>query len=112
MAGATLRWGVTEAFDAPDWPWGLLLVNTVGSLVLGWLLAADWRGDVERLVRPAIGIGFCGSLTTVSGLSVTLAELGRDDRWGLGTGYLVATVLAGGAAVLVGARLRRSGAAA
>ncbi len=107
MAGAGARWVVVEALGDGDWPWGLLVVNTVGSLVLGWLLGGGWRPDVGRLLRPAIGIGFCGSLTTMSGVAVALAELGRDDRWGVGTAYLATTLVAGALAVLVGARSRR-----
>lgn len=107
MAGAGARWGVVELLGDGDWPWGLLVVNTVGSAVLGWLLAGDWRADVSRLLRPAIGIGFCGSLTTMSGVAVAVAELGRDDRWGLGAGYLVASLAAAAVAVVVGAGLRR-----
>ncbi len=107
MAGAGARWAVVETLGAGDWPWGLLVVNTAGSLVLGWLLGGEWRADVGRLLRPAVGIGFCGSLTTMSGVAVALAELGRDDRWGLGTAYLMTTLAAGAAAVLVGTRTRR-----
>jgi len=107
MGGAAARWGVVEALGGGDWPWGLLVVNTSGSLILGWLLAGDFRRDAARLLRPAVGVGFCGSLTTMSGVAVALAELGRDDRWGLGAAYLTATLLAGGLAVMAGSRLRR-----
>ncbi len=106
MAGAGARWGVVELVGDGDWPWGLLAANTVGSAVLGWLLAGDWRGDVSRLLRPAVGIGFCGSLTTMSGVAVALAELGRDARWGLGAAYLTTSLAAAAAGVVAGARTR------
>lgn len=76
VIGATCRWAVGEL----DWStstW-LLTVNTVGCLVLG-AVVARWA-DRSHPLRLALGVGFCGGLTTFSGLAVELAErLDADD---------------------------------
>ena len=108
MAGTAVRWGVTELDGDASWPWGLLAVNVAGSLVLGWLLAERWADDdTERALRLALGVGFCGSLTTMSAFGVAVAELGRDERWAPAVGYTAASLLAASAAVVVGATVRR-----
>ncbi|MEZ5115329.1 MAG: fluoride efflux transporter CrcB [Candidatus Nanopelagicales bacterium] len=48
---------VTGAF-----PWGTLLVNVLGSLVLGLVLGAA----LPPPARLLLGVGFCGALTTFS----------------------------------------------
>ncbi|GAB3074163.1 fluoride efflux transporter FluC [Phycicoccus sp. Root101] len=45
---------------------GTLVVNVVGSLVLG--LVAGWA-TAPPWVMPLVGIGFCGALTTFSTLA-------------------------------------------
>lgn len=66
-AGGLLRYALTAA------PGGLLLANGLGALVLGALLVltAD-RG--RWWLRPAVGTGFCGALTTMSGVAVLAEE--------------------------------------
>ena len=55
---------------------GTLLVNIVGSLVLGLLVGAGTTGWPLALV----GIGFCGALTTFSTLALEVWDAMADDR--------------------------------
>lgn len=71
VAGATGRWAVGE-IGWPTWV-SLLVVNTVGCAVLGWVVAR-WA-EREHPVRLALGVGLCGGFTTFSGLAVELAQL-------------------------------------
>ena len=83
-AGAAGEWGL---------PWGTLLVNTGGSLVLGWSAAQALEGAVSGLV----GVGFCGGLTTYSSFAVQTVALGVRR----GSAYVALTlVLALGACAL------------
>lgn len=64
--------------------WGTLLVNLVGSAVLGGLVG----GAVEGHRLALLGTGFCGGLTTYSAFAVQSVQGGRR----LGTAYAVTTV--------------------
>lgn len=98
-----------------------LVINVVGSLVLGVLLEAlalhgPDRG-VRRTLRLLVGSGFCGGFTTYSTLGVDAATFVAGGRWTVailyGLGSIVPGVLAAAAgvwlAVIRHRRLRRTG---
>jgi CrcB protein len=64
-------------------PWGTILVNIIGSLVIGFV--ATFTGPSGRLVVPVdaqafVMVGLCGGFTTFSAFSVQTLELARDGR--------------------------------
>jgi fluoride exporter len=61
--GAPLRYLAGRAFPGPR---GTLLVNVVGSLLLGFLVALPANG----VALAGLGTGFCGALTTYSTFSL------------------------------------------
>ncbi|MFC6836670.1 fluoride efflux transporter CrcB [Halomarina ordinaria] len=71
VLGAVARYLVTEAVDVEGLPLGTVLVNVLGSFVLGALTFAG-AGDDLLL---ALGTGACGSFTTFSSFSVQTVEL-------------------------------------
>jgi len=66
VPGALLRWQFGVVFHDRD-----VLVNVLGSLILGLLLGLPYRPRLQLLV----GIGFCGSLTTFSSWMVNSVDL-------------------------------------
>lgn len=97
--GSVLRWAVGEV----DWSTGtvLLVVNTVASGLLG-VVIATWA-DREHPIRLSLGVGFCGGLSTFSGLAVELAS--RLDRGEpLDAFVLAAASLGFGLAAFLGGR--------
>ncbi len=56
-------------------PWGILLVNVVGSFLLGMFVALGLTGSSLAL----LGSGFCGGLTTYSTFAVQTTKLGSRD---------------------------------
>jgi len=84
------------------------MANVVGSVVLGWvatlLLQTPASNDQQRGLL-ALSSGFCGSLTTFSSFVVDVAENLRSGSLTAGLGSLVASVVLGGLAVLLGHRL-------
>lgn len=60
--GALLRYGTTRALDAEAFPYGTLVVNALGSFVLGLVTFAG-VGDQALLL---VGVGGCGAFTTFS----------------------------------------------
>jgi CrcB protein len=82
-------------------PWGTLIVNVTGSLLLGLLTGLAGDGHLPSWVTLVAGTGFCGALTTYSTFTYETFRLGQDGAW-LYAFVNVATSLAAGmgAAVL------------
>ncbi len=90
--GAPLRYLVGHHLDG-ELPTGTLLVNVLGSFLLGLLSGLALDGQAMAL----LGSGFCGAFTTFSAFSVKATELGPRR----GTAYVLLTVgLALGACAL------------
>ena len=102
VIGATARWAVGAGagpLDATTFPWPTFAVNVVGCMLIG--LAA------RRVERGTMGWAFAvtgvlGGFTTMSAFAVELNHLADADRTGLAALYLVATLLAGLGALLIG----------
>jgi len=110
VAGAALRWAVLTTVEPGSFPWPVLVINIVGSLLLGAVLAEEWVHPSARLVlHDLAGIGFCGGLTTFSTFAVEIVDLTRDGHLGTAVVYGVASV--GGAliGIVVGAAALRRG---
>lgn len=86
-------------------PWATLVVNMAGAFAVGVLATRIARGRTSARLRPFAVTGVCGGLTTFSTVMVELNLLVRDGRGGVALAYLAVTLVAGGAAAAVGARL-------
>jgi len=94
IAGAALRWWITDVGPVDDgWfsydsatgmtssetpgviQWRMIIVNLVGTAILGAVLTWRRTASANRRRWLAIGTGFCGSLTTFSALAVEIARL-------------------------------------
>lgn len=111
-AGAVARFWVDGSIRsrwAARFPWGTLVINVSGSLLLGVLTGLALFHGAPSATRTIVGTGFCGGYTTFSTASfetVRLVQSGRRVQAALnGVGTLLLTVLAGGAGLLL-ARLR------
>lgn len=62
-------------------PWGTLLVNVVGCLLLGFLLEASVLLPLSKEARLALGTGFLGSFTTFSTFGVETVALVEAGDW-------------------------------
>jgi fluoride exporter len=86
-------------------PVATFLVNVVGTVILGAVAAlpTGWLPSHD-LVKPAIGTGFCGGLTTFSTMSLEIYRLfpGRPE---IAAGYIAASLLAAPLCALAGAIL-------
>jgi fluoride exporter len=103
VAGALLRYGVSASFARMParLPWAVLLVNVVGSLVGGVVLGLVQTGVISHDLRLILLTGFAGGLTTFSTLSVETIQLVMLGRWRSAVLSVVANVVLGvGAAVL------------
>lgn len=88
--GACSRYLVSElciTFLGRAFPYGTLMVNVVGSAMMGLLMALLQNGVIEESPwRMVIGLGFLGALTTFSTFSmdnVMLMQQGAFFKMGL-----------------------------
>ncbi len=105
-AGAATRWAVGAAWGGgTGFPVSTCVVNLAGCLLLGGLLALGAAGRLPWRWVDALGVGFCGGLTTFSTLAVEVVDLDQRGQAGLAAGYVAASVVGGLAAFLAGRRL-------
>jgi CrcB protein len=65
-------------------PWGTMLVNVVGSFVIGFfgtLTGPDGRFLVAPDARTFVMVGFCGGYTTFSSFSLQTLTLAYESEW-------------------------------
>ena len=112
--GAALRHGVNVAAAAwfgTGFPWGTMIVNVVGSFVIGALAAwFAFRGDAmwTQPLRLFLATGILGGFTTFSAFSLDFALLFERGEIGQGIGYVLVSVALSLAAVFAGLFLVRS----
>lgn len=112
--GAAMRHGVNvlaaQGFGV-DFPWGTMIVNVVGSLLIGALAAwFAFRGDAvwTQPLRLFLATGILGGFTTFSAFSLDFAMLFERGEVGAGLAYVLASVLLSLGAVFAGIYLVRS----
>ncbi|WP_016955301.1 fluoride efflux transporter CrcB [Catenovulum agarivorans] len=83
--GACLRYFLSQQaliWFGKEFPFGTLLVNVLGSLIIGFLYTLIAQGYVQLIPwRTFIGIGFLGALTTFSTFSMDTLLLLQQGAW-------------------------------
>jgi len=76
VPGALLRYAITsEAFVLEGLPLSVLIVNVVGSFILGLTMTGVTKLGFNAEFVPLIAIGFCGSMTTMSSFAYETVNL-------------------------------------
>jgi CrcB protein len=112
FVGAVARYlvdGWVTRLSGAAFPWGTLVLNVSGSLLIGALFAAS----VERATLPAelrgpVMIGFIGAYTTFSTFMLESWRLVEDGSLGLAALNLGGSVFLGLAAVGLGLAIGRA----
>jgi CrcB protein len=76
--------GVAARLIGETFPWGTLIINVVGSLIIGFfatLTGPDGRWFVGSTGRQFVMIGLCGGYTTFSSFSLQTLNLMHDGEW-------------------------------
>lgn len=109
--GAVGRYSATVAvthWTSSNFPYGTLVVNVVGSFLLGCLLAAlslNWSPSPE--FRSLLQVGALGAFTTFSTFSMdAYQQISRGDYMGLAL-YIGVSVIVGILALISGVALVR-----
>jgi fluoride exporter len=85
IGGAARYWcsGFVANHFGETFPFGTLLVNVVGSFIIGFfatLTASDGRFLVRSEMRQFVMTGFCGGYTTFSSFSLQTLNLLREGE--------------------------------
>src|SRR5215470_17223011 len=76
--------GVAARLIGETFPWGTLIVNVVGSFIIGFfatLTGPDGRVFASSTARQFVMIGICGGYTTFSSFSIQTLSLMQDGEW-------------------------------
>jgi len=96
--GSLLRFLVSQ-ISLPHWnlfPFGTLIVNLLGSFLLGWFAARIMPlHTISHKVKVAFSTGVLGSFTTFSTLSVESVQLFEESHFGLLFVYLFLSIVGG-----------------
>lgn len=109
FAGGILRAWTSSKLNRTDWrmPYGTLIVNLVGSFILGMMVGWMMRGVVAADVKALVATGLCGGLTTFSTFTSEVAALFADGRSMRAWSYWIGSVVLGVACVWLGMLLTR-----
>lgn len=110
-AGALARYGLSglaHRWWGAGFPWGTLMVNLIGCLLVGLLAELSRQtGWLSAELRIAIGIGFLGSFTTFSTFGVETYRAIEQGDWGVAALNVASNVVLGLIFVLAGTTLAR-----
>jgi fluoride exporter len=112
ILGVNLRYFLSRIitrFSEAAFPYGTLVINVTGSLVLGFFLV--WT--TERVLadprwRLLVAIGFCGSYTTFSGYAYETMSYFEQGHWTLFATNVLANNVLCLVAILAGAMIARA----
>ena len=112
VVGACARYFVSRwsaRLISSDFPYGTLLINVSGSLLLGFFLI--WTSErvlADPRWRLLVAIGFCGSYTTFSSYAFESFAYLEQGHWYLLAGNVLANNTLCLGAVIAGAALARA----
>ena len=112
VVGASARYflsGFVARHVSTNFPYGTLIINVTGSLVLGFfLIYSTERVLLDPRWRLLVAIGFCGSYTTFSSYAFETFALIEQSQWLMMSLNIVGNNAVCLAAVLGGAVLAKA----
>jgi CrcB protein len=103
--GAVARYGLSgwvQGFLSTSFPLGTLVVNVLGSFLLGLCFYLLESSALSAEVRSMVTIGFLGAFTTFSTFSYEAIVLLEGGEWTRGGVYVGGSLLLGLAGVVLG----------
>jgi CrcB protein len=106
--GCGLRYLVSQWANREEFPYGTLIVNVLGSLVMTLVLELSLRmTEFPAELRLAITTGFLGGFTTYSAFNYETSTLALDGNWTRAVANLGITLAGCFAAGLLGLAIAR-----
>lgn len=107
-AGSVLRYVVSDPLNRRASPWGTVLVNVLGSFLIGVVVGWYSERSADSLVRVFLGVGVLGGFTTFSTWTVETLALLDAGRPVAGLANAVIPLVSGLAAAAAGIALGRA----
>lgn len=109
--GAVLRYGVmivTPLFISINFPLATLIVNVIGSFIMGLLIVYfTIAGNINPEIKAFLSVGVLGAFTTFSAFSYDIVALWEKGDIILAFAYGAASVLLSITAIFLGVMLMR-----
>jgi fluoride exporter len=102
-AGSILRYLLQRTFNI-HFPYGTLLVNLLGCLLIG-VLWGFFTKHIDEQKRLLLMTGFCGGFTTFSSFTYEGVQMMMENRWFTLFIYVLSSVAIGMAATFFGYKL-------
>lgn len=107
-AGSILRSLFAIWFKHSSFPLATLLVNVIGSFVIGMVIAVSIRNSsFDANWRLFLATGLCGGFTTFSALSAEGLQMLQQQRYGAFVLYVAGSLLLGLLATWLGFSLMK-----
>lgn len=105
-AGSMLRYGMYLLFPVKDFPLATLIVNIIGSFIIGVVIALSIK-DAAFLNnwKLFLATGICGGFTTFSAFSAENMSLLQNQKYLMAVAYITISMVAGIAAAWLGFKL-------
>jgi fluoride exporter len=103
IVGTGLRLGLDSTLVHHDdtFPWSTLIINLVGSFVLGVFVSRVWPTAAPWL-KAGLGAGLVGTFTTFSAYAASIVTLTDAHEVALAVTYLLVSVIGGLLAAFTG----------
>ncbi|TPL83660.1 fluoride efflux transporter CrcB [Mesorhizobium sp. B2-3-13] len=92
----------------PNYPWGTMAINIIGSFAMGLFIAILARRGGSNELRLFVATGILGGFTTFSAFSLDFAALWERGATLPAFGYALASVIGAIIALFLGLWLARS----
>lgn len=106
MLGGISRYGMTLATQnvaAFSLPWGTLVSNLAGCLLIGIIAGLGARSELlSSEMRLLLATGFCGGFTTMSSFIYELGQFVQDKEYFFASTYFLATLVGAAIAFALG----------
>lgn len=107
--GALCRYGLVNYIGGRLFPWGTLVVNVLGSLLMGLAFVYIMeRAAFPAEFKPLIMTGFLGAFTTYSAFSLEAWQLFDRGELFSALAYIIGTTLLCILALFIGVLMARS----
>lgn len=100
--GSMLRYSVALTSISKTFPAGTLLINIIGSFIIGILAALFFRNIINTNLWRFFAVGICGGFTTFSAFSLEAFNMLQHQSYTNFLLYIVASVAGGLLAVAAG----------